>query len=81
MMLVIIVLATLAGGLAYSMKVETKLARNSSFDSDMENLGRTAVERARYILAMHLKIPGEGAYTALNQFWSSGLPGTNELAQ
>ncbi len=78
-MIVIIVLAILAGGFAYSMKVETRLARNSSFDSDMENLGRTAVERARYILAQHLRIPGEGAYSSLNQFWASGIPSTNEL--
>src|SRR5688572_22573769 len=78
-MIVIIVLAVLAGGFAYSMKVETRLARNSSFDSDMENLGRSAVERARYILAQHLRIPGEGAYTSLNQFWASGIPSTNEL--
>ena len=78
-MIVIIVLAVLAGGFAYSMKVETRLARNSSFDSDMENLGRTAVERARYILGQHLRIPGEGAYSSLNQFWASGIPSTNEL--
>ena len=78
-MIVIIVLAVLAGGFAYSMKVETRLARNSSFDSDVENLGRSAVERARYILALHLRIPGEGAYTSLNQFWASGIPSTNEL--
>src|SRR5688572_2279425 len=78
-MIVIIVLAILAGGFAYSMKVETRLARNSSFDSDMENLGRTAVERARYILGQHLRIPGEGAYSSLNQFWASGIPSTNEL--
>src|SRR5688500_15440188 len=78
-MIVIIVLSVLAGGFAYSMKVETRLARNSSFDSDVENLGRTAVERARYILAQHLRIPGEGAYSSLNQFWASGIPSTNEL--
>ena len=78
-MIVIIVLATLAGGLAYSMKVETRLARNSSFDSDMENLGRSAVERARWILAMQLRIPGQNTHTSLEQFWSNGDPGTNEL--
>ena len=45
----------------------------------MENLGRSAVERGRYILAQHLRIPGEGAYSSLNQFWASGIPSTNEL--
>ncbi len=78
-MVVIIVLAVLAGGFAYSMKVETRLARNSSFDSDMENLGRSGVELARYVLAMQLRVPQQGAYTALNQKWANGPAGTNEL--
>ncbi len=78
-MIVIIVLAVLAGGFAYSMKVETRLARNSSFDSDMENLGRSGVELARYVLAMQLRVPQQGAYTALNQKWANGPAGTNEL--
>jgi type II secretory pathway component PulK len=78
-MIVIIVLAALAGGFAYSMKVETRLARNSSFDSDMEMLGRSGMELARYILAMQLRIPQQGAYTALNQKWANGPAGTNEL--
>lgn len=78
-MLVIVVLAVLAGGLAYSMKVETRLARNSSFDSDMENLGRSGVELARYVLSMHMRIPEQGAYTALNQKWAGGPATTNEL--
>ena len=78
-MITIIVLAVLAGGFAYSMKVETRLARNASFDSDMENLGRSGVELARYALAMQLRVPQQGAYTALNQKWANGPAGTNEL--
>lgn len=78
-MIVIVILATLAGGFAYSMKVETKLARNASFDSDMELLGRSGVELARYILAMQLRIPQQGAYSALNQLWAGGPASTNEL--
>src|SRR6476661_8530225 len=78
-MIVIIVLAVLAGGFAYSMKVETRLARNSSFDSDMENLGRSGVELARYILAMQLRVTEQASYSALNQKWANGPAGTNEL--
>lgn len=79
-MIVIVVLAVLAGGFAYSMKVETRLARNSAFDSDMENLGRSGVELARYILAQHLRIPPpQSTYTALNQKWANGPATTNEL--
>ncbi|MSU03819.1 MAG: general secretion pathway protein GspK [Pedosphaera sp.] len=78
-MIVIVVLSVLAGGFAYTMKVETKLARNSSYESDMEFLGRSGVELGRYVLAMQLGLPGEGNYTALNQKWAGGWGGTNEL--
>ena len=56
-MLVIFVLAVLAGGFAYSMKVETRLARNTSFEADFENLGRSGVEYARWILSEQLRDP------------------------
>ena len=79
-MIVIFVLALLAGGFAYSMKVETRLARNSSFDSDMENLGRSGVERARWILAEQLRDPDPElrGYTGLNQKWADGPANINE---
>jgi general secretion pathway protein K len=77
-MIVIIILAALAGGFAYSMKVETRLARNSSFDSDMEMLGHSGVELGRYVLAMQLRDPEQGRYIALNQKWAGGAS-TNEL--
>jgi len=78
-MIVIIVLAVMAGGFAYSMKVETRLARNSSFDSDMENIGRSAIERIRYMLAMHLRDPQHARYTSFNHLRNIGPPSTNEL--
>jgi general secretion pathway protein K len=78
-MIVIVTLATLAAGFAYSMKVETKLARNSTFEADMELLGRSGVELGRYVLGLQLGIPQEGSYAALNQKWAGGPGGTNEL--
>lgn len=79
-MIVIVVLAVLAGGFAYSMKVETRLARNSSFDADMENLGRSGVEYVRWVLAEQLREanPEQRAYTGLNQRWAHGPVNTNE---
>ncbi|MGZ8937662.1 MAG: general secretion pathway protein GspK [Limisphaerales bacterium] len=79
-MLVIVVLAVLAGGFAYSMKVETRLARNTSFDSDLENLGRSGVEYARWILAQQLRDPDteQRAYTGRKQAWGGGPANTNE---
>ena len=79
-MLVIVVLAVLAGGFAYSMKVETRLARNTSFDADFENLGRSGVEYARWILSEQLRDPSPElkAYTGRQQKWAGGPANTNE---
>jgi general secretion pathway protein K len=74
-MLVILVLAALAGAFAYSMKVETKLARNASYEFEFEWVGRAGVELARYVIAEQAKIPGEGNYESLNQKWAGGFGG------
>jgi type II secretory pathway component PulK len=75
-MVTIFVLATLAGGFAYSMKVETKLARNAGYDSELEWLGRSGVEYCRWILAQQLSCGGE-SFDALNQTWSLGRSAGN----
>jgi len=80
-MMVILILSVLAGGFAYSMKVETKLARNTAYESDMEWLGRSGVDLGKYALAMQLSSPPpDNQYFALNQVWAGG-PGnpTNEV--
>ena len=71
-MIVIAILAVLAGNFAASMKVETMLARNASFDSEFEWLGRSGIEVARGVLS-EVKDP----YIALNQKWAGGLGDTN----
>jgi general secretion pathway protein K len=73
-MISIFVLTMLAGGFAWSMKVETKLARNANSKSQLEWLGRSAVECARWELAQQLTIPQE-PYDALNQVWAGGMGG------
>ena len=65
-MIVTVVLGVLAGGFAYSMKVETKLAQNSGFDGDLEWLGRSGVELGRYVLLESLKIPSSGIHSTRN---------------
>ena len=74
-MIVIVVFAVLAGGLSYSMKVETKLARNASWDTELEWIGRSGVEMAKYLLSQ----TGQGGmqYEALNQKWAGGTGETN----
>jgi general secretion pathway protein K len=73
-MISVTVLALLAGGFAYSMKVETKLARNVNSEAQLEWLGRSGVQYARWILSEQMRIPGE-PYDALNQVWAGGPGG------
>ncbi len=73
-MIAVFVLSALAAALAYSMKVEAKLARNSENDTKMLWLGRSGVELARYVLAVQRTISSE-PYDALNQKWAHGPGG------
>ena len=66
-MIAIFVLSILAGAFAYSMKVETKLAMNSNNQADLEWIGRSGVEYARWILGQE-KCP----FDSLNQKWAGG---------
>ena len=70
-MIAIFVLSVMAAIFATSMKVETKLAQNAEHDQQLLWLGRSGVERARWILSQQMTIPNE-SYDSLNQFWSSG---------
>jgi general secretion pathway protein K len=79
-MIVILVLGILAGGFAYSMKVETKLAQNSGFEGDLEWLGRSGVELARYILVQTAGVASE-PWDSLNQKWAGGPKGTNDILE
>ncbi len=73
----IFVLASLAGIFAYSMKVETKLAMNSYDANDLEWLGRSGVEYARFLLAEQLK-NSKQQYDSLDQIWAGGQGDTND---
>ena len=78
-MMVIIVLGIMAAGFAYSMKVETTLAKNAGADPELELLARSGVELARYVLGQQLNIPSEAGFDALDQKWAGGPGGTNQL--
>jgi general secretion pathway protein K len=69
-MVSIFVLSVLAGAFAYSMKVESKLAMNANNQNDLDWIGRSGVEYARWILAQ-----GRCPYDSLNQIWAGG-PGS-----
>lgn len=74
-MISVTVLGILAAAFAYSMKVETKLAQNANSETELIWLGRSGVERARYILAQQLALGCE-PYDALTQVWAGGGGGT-----
>lgn len=77
-MIVVLVFGAMAAGLAYSMRVETKLARNASWDTELEWEGaRSGIDLARFVLSQ----PAQGgqAFDALNQMWAGGTGETNEL--
>jgi type II secretory pathway component PulK len=76
-MISILVLAGMAAILAYSVKVESKLAQNSSSDQRLVWLGRSGVEMARWVLAQEASIPGE-PYDSLNQIWAGGSGSVGE---
>ncbi len=67
---IIFVLAILAGGFAYSMKVESRLAANAHNESELEWMGRSGVELAKYVLDQSARLGAR--YTALNQIWAGG---------
>lgn len=78
-LLVITVLAILAGGFAYSMKVETQLARNASFDDDLFWVAWGGLEAAKYELALDLQGPC-AQFDALKDHWAGG-PGCDETGE
>src|ERR1041385_6977713 len=70
-MIAVFVLSVLAGAFAYSMKVESKLAMNANNQADLEWIGRSGVEYARWMLGQTMSCP----YDALNQKWAGGPGG------
>ncbi len=77
-MIVIAVLAIIVGAFAYSMRVETILARNSENEPEFDWLGRSGVELARYLVGQQLAI-GMEPYDSLNQKWAGGPGNSNSV--
>jgi general secretion pathway protein K len=75
-MLIVLVLGVVAGGFAYSMRVEMRLARQTNNDTDLEWLGRSGVELAKFVVGQKTLVPQERDFEALNQIWAGG-PGTS----
>ncbi len=78
-MILVMALAVIVGVFAHAIKVETKLTANTRAESDLEWLGRSGVEVARWVLAEQKRLPGQNQVDALNQFWAGGPGPTNLL--
>ncbi|HRI14870.1 MAG TPA: type II secretion system protein GspK [Verrucomicrobiota bacterium] len=78
-LLTLFALSAMAGIFAYSMKVEMRLAMNTSNSTELEWLGRSGVEYAKWVLVQQDQVPSERGFHALNQFWAGG-PGPVESA-
>jgi general secretion pathway protein K len=77
-MMVIFALTVIIAAFAYSMSVEMRLAQITDYDVQLQWMGRSGVELARYALAM--KCPGQEGIDSLNQFWAGGFtPCSNDV--
>lgn len=77
-LIMVVVLGLLAGGFAGSMKVETTLARHASFSSELDWMGRSGVEVAKWVLAQSSTGPN-GQSDSLKQKWAGGPGETNDI--
>jgi len=73
-MIAVLVLGVLAGGFAWSMKVETTLARNANSEEELQWLGRSGVEYAKWVLAMSMTDPTK-PYDSPDQAWATAKEG------
>jgi general secretion pathway protein K len=79
-MVVLFALTVIIAAFAYSMSVEIKLAQINDYDDELEWMGRSGIELARYALAV--KCPEQRDIDALNQFWAGGTsPCSNDVPQ
>jgi general secretion pathway protein K len=76
-LIVIVVFGVIAGHFAASMKVETVLARHASFSSELDWMGRSGVEVAKWVLAQGSQGPN-AAFDSLKQKWAGGPGETND---
>jgi len=75
-LIVVVVLGMLAIGFGSAMKVETTLARHASFNSELDWLGRSGVEVAKWILSVE-STGKAGTADSLKSYWAGGVGESN----
>lgn len=76
-MISVLILTILAGGFAYSMKVEMRLAMNARNFSELEWIGRSGMERAKWILSEDMKVEPVDKCSDVWAGGSGGLAASN----
>jgi general secretion pathway protein K len=71
-MITIIALTGLVAGFAIAMNTEVRLARNADYDTELQWMGLSGIELARFALDPVNRCPEERQYDALDQFWAGG---------
>lgn len=71
-MIAVMILTVLAAGFAYSMKVEVRLAMNSRNHAELEWMGRSGMEYAKWVLAEDMKL---GPKDSGDDVWAGGMGG------
>lgn len=75
-MVIIMILGGLAAEFSTSMRIELKLAQNSSWKHEIEWIGRSGVEYAKWALSLHAESRfNDEPFDALHQIWAGG-PGS-----
>ena len=71
-LVLVLSMAVIAGAFAYAMKIETRLAVNTQSSPELEWLGRSGIEFAKWVVDRSRRIPNEGGFDSLSQFWAGG---------
>jgi general secretion pathway protein K len=71
-LVLVLSMAVIAGAFAYAMKVEARLSVNTQSSPELEWLGRSGIEMAKWVLDQQRRIPNEAGFDSLNQFWAGG---------
>jgi general secretion pathway protein K len=79
-MLMLLAMAGMAAAFAYAMRVETRLASNTDSTGELEWLGLSGVEFAKWVLFEQQRMPSNQGCNTLRQFWAGG-PGDPDQAE
>ncbi len=72
-LMMVMAMAIIVGTFTYSMKVESRLAFQTDASGELNWLGLSAVEYAKWFMAQEQRAPGQQSFSGLNQRWAGGV--------